>query len=60
LKEAFEVFCNKTVAGVSSAEILATYCDNILKTGGGIEKLENEDLELTLEKVVFFFLHIYC
>ncbi|KAG8480930.1 hypothetical protein CXB51_025598 [Gossypium anomalum] len=27
LKEAFEVFCNKGVAGSSSAELLATFCD---------------------------------
>ncbi|KAL5064846.1 hypothetical protein RYX36_026583 [Vicia faba] len=39
LKEAFEVFCNKGVAGNSSAELLATYCDNILKKGGS-EKIE--------------------
>ncbi|THG01111.1 hypothetical protein TEA_024981 [Camellia sinensis var. sinensis] len=39
LKEAFEVFCNKGVGGSSSAELLATFCDNILKKGGSeIEK----------------------
>ncbi|OMP06647.1 hypothetical protein COLO4_07999 [Corchorus olitorius] len=51
LKEAFEVFCNKTVAGSSSAELLATFCDNILKKGGS-EKLSDEAIEDTLEKVV--------
>ncbi|GLU07429.1 hypothetical protein SLE2022_243890 [Rubroshorea leprosula] len=51
LKEAFEVFCNKTVAGGSSAELLATFCDNILKKGGS-EKLGDEAIEETLEKVV--------
>jgi len=51
LKEAFEVFCNKTVAGSSSAELLATFCDNILKKGGS-EKLSDEAIEETLEKVV--------
>lgn len=45
------------MAGVSSAEILATYCDNILKTRGGSEKLSEEATEITLEKVVFSFLH---
>ncbi|GKU86772.1 hypothetical protein SLEP1_g1252 [Rubroshorea leprosula] len=50
LKEALEVFCNKTVAGVSSAEFLATFCDNILKKGGS-EKLGDEAIEETLEKV---------
>ncbi|KAJ7977521.1 cullin 1 [Quillaja saponaria] len=51
LKEAFEVFCNKTVAGCSSAELLATFCDNILKKGGS-EKLSDEAVEDMLEKVV--------
>lgn len=54
LKEAFEIFCNKTVAGSSSAELLASFCDNILKKGGS-EKLSDEAIEETLEKVVFGF-----
>nr|GEW53910.1 cullin-1-like [Tanacetum cinerariifolium] len=51
LKEAFEIFCNKGVTGSSSAELLATFCDNILKKGGS-EKLSDEAIEDTLEKVV--------
>eukprot|EP00898_Chlorokybus_atmophyticus_P003604 jgi/Chlat1/4244/Chrsp27S04315 len=51
LKEAFEVFCNKGVAGSASAELLATFCDNLLKRGG-TEKLSDEAIEDTLEKVV--------
>ncbi|XP_038877979.1 cullin-1-like [Benincasa hispida] len=51
LKEAFEVFCNKGVAGSSSAELLSTFCDNILKKGGS-EKLSDEAIEETLEKIV--------
>ncbi|CAH1419397.1 cullin-1 isoform X1 [Lactuca sativa] len=51
LKEAFEIFCNKGVSGSSSAELLATFCDNILKKGGS-EKLSDEAIEDTLEKVV--------
>ncbi|KAK7850675.1 cullin-1 [Quercus suber] len=50
-EEAFEVFCNKGVAGSSSAELLATFCDNILKKCG-TEKLSDEAIEETLEKVV--------
>ena len=50
LKEAFEVFCNKMVAGCSSAELLSAYCDNILKKGGS-EKLSDEAIEETLDKV---------
>ncbi|KAI8522729.1 hypothetical protein RHMOL_Rhmol13G0019500 [Rhododendron molle] len=51
LKEAFEVFCNKQVSGCSSAELLASFCDNILKKGGN-EKLSDEAIEETLDKVV--------
>lgn len=51
LKEAFEVFCNKGVAGSTSAELLATFCDNLLKKGGS-EKLSDEAIEDTLEKVL--------
>ncbi|KAK1560020.1 hypothetical protein Q3G72_021237 [Acer saccharum] len=51
VKEAFEIFCNKTVGGSSSSELLATFCDNILKNGGG-DKMGDEAIEETLEKVV--------
>lgn len=47
LKEAFGVFYNKEVAGRTTAELLATFFDNILKKGGS-EKLSDED---TLEEV---------
>ncbi|KAI8015545.1 Cullin-1 [Camellia lanceoleosa] len=33
LKEAFEVFCNKQVSGCPTAELLASFCDNILLEG---------------------------
>ena len=51
LKEAFEVFCNKGVAGSTSAELLATFCDKLLQKGSS-EKLSDEEVETTLEKVV--------
>lgn len=35
LKEAFESFCNKQVAGTSVAELMAAFCDNLLKKVGG-------------------------
>lgn len=46
------MFCNKGIGGSSSAELLATFCDNILKKGGS-EKLSDEAIEETLEKVCF-------
>ncbi|XP_016432694.2 cullin-1 [Nicotiana tabacum] len=51
LKEAFEVFCNKSVAGSSTAELLANYSDNTLKKGGS-EELSDDVIEDTLDKVV--------
>lgn len=39
------------VAGSSVAELLASYCDNILKKGGDV-KLSDEAIEDTLDKVV--------
>ena len=51
LKEAFEVFCNKGVGGSTFAELLANFCDNLLKKGSS-EKLSDEAVEETLEKVV--------
>ena len=58
LKEAFEVFCNKGLAGSSSVEFLATCCDKILKKGGS-EKLSNEAMEETIENVFCHFLPYY-
>ncbi|KAL3380261.1 hypothetical protein AABB24_000747 [Solanum stoloniferum] len=51
LKEAFELFCNKGVTGSSSTELLATFCDDILKKGGS-EKFSDDAIEEMLEKVV--------
>lgn len=51
LKEAFEAFCNKQVAGSTTAELFANFCDNLLKKGGS-EKLSDEAIEESLEKVV--------
>ncbi|CAM0881246.1 unnamed protein product [Alopecurus aequalis] len=57
LKEAFELFCNKDVAGCSSAESLAAFCDNILRKGGS-DKLSDESVEETLDKVVTILTYI--
>lgn len=42
LKEAFEGFCNKNVAGSTSAELMANFCDNILKKVGITSGLQPE------------------
>ncbi|GMH34701.1 hypothetical protein BSKO_02562 [Bryopsis sp. KO-2023] len=51
LKEAFESFCNKTVAGCSSAELFANFSDSLLRKSSS-EKLSDNDIEATLDKVV--------
>ncbi|KAJ0988375.1 hypothetical protein J5N97_006731 [Dioscorea zingiberensis] len=51
LKEAFEVFCNKSITATSPAELLAVYCDFILKRGG-------IDHGTTFEQVVKLFTHV--
>ena len=51
LKDAFENFCDKQVANSTSAELLASFCDNLLKKGSG-EKLSGDAIEETFEKVV--------
>lgn len=50
-REAFEVFCNKGVAASNIAELLATFCDILLKKGGS-GKLSDGAIEGSLEKVV--------
>uniref|UniRef100_A0A2N9EC23 Cullin family profile domain-containing protein n=1 Tax=Fagus sylvatica TaxID=28930 RepID=A0A2N9EC23_FAGSY len=57
LKVVLEESC-KTVTGHSTAELLATFCDNVLKNCGS-EKLSDEAIEEeTLEKVVKFLAYI--
>jgi cullin 1 len=51
LKEAFESACNKAVGGASVAELLAAFCDALLRKGGG-ERLGDEDLDAALDKAV--------
>jgi cullin 1 len=50
LKEAFEMFCNKCVARSTSAELLTTFCDNLLEKCSS-KKLSDEVIKDTLEKV---------
>jgi cullin 1 len=50
LKEAFEVFCNKCVAGSTNVELLTTFCDNLLKKSSS-KKLCDEIIEDTFANV---------
>ncbi|KAI3946159.1 hypothetical protein MKW98_008752 [Papaver atlanticum] len=58
LKEAFEVFCNKSVGGSSVAELFSTFSESILRKGGSSEKLSDDAIEETLDKIVTLLAYI--
>ncbi|KAI3831029.1 hypothetical protein MKX03_011636 [Papaver bracteatum] len=58
LKEAFEDFCNKSVGGSSAAELFSTFSESILRKGGSSEKLSDDAIEETLDKIVTLLAYI--
>ncbi|KAI9114468.1 hypothetical protein K1719_014696 [Acacia pycnantha] len=46
-----------SVTKISSSELVSTFCDNILKKGGGSEKLSDVAIDETLEKVVYLLVY---
>lgn len=56
LKEAFVEFANRDVGKYTNAELMSSFCDRILKSGG--EKLSDEDVEAYLEKTVQLFSYL--
>mmetsp|Transcript_22385 Transcript_22385/g.52766 ORF Transcript_22385/g.52766 Transcript_22385/m.52766 type:complete len:742 (+) Transcript_22385:152-2377(+) len=56
LKEAFTEVVNKSVGQFSNAELMSTYCDRILKSGG--EKLNETEVEKTLDQIVQLFAYL--
>ncbi|KAJ4824347.1 hypothetical protein Tsubulata_045692, partial [Turnera subulata] len=57
LKAAFEVFCNKTVADRSIAELLARFCDHILRNGDSMGH-GDDWIEDMLKKVVILLSYV--
>jgi len=53
LKNSFEVIVNKDVGRYSNAELMSTFCDRILKSGG--EKLSETEVEQSLDRIVQLF-----
>lgn len=53
LKDAFVEFVNRNVGKYTNAEMMSTFCDRILKTGG--EKLSEKQVEDYLTKIVQLF-----
>ncbi|GJQ13199.1 hypothetical protein GpartN1_g4990.t1 [Galdieria partita] len=58
IKEAFESFLNQPLGSVTSAELLSTYCDILLKASGEIRHLSEDAIEEKLEKVVKLFSYL--
>jgi cullin 1 len=49
-------FVNRDVGKFTNADLMASFCDRILKTGG--EKLSDEEVEAFLEKTVQLFSYL--
>lgn len=58
MKEAFERFVNEQVGDASTAQLFATFCDSLLNTGGAGAKMNENDIELQLEKLVKLFTYL--
>ena len=56
MKQAFECFVNKDVGKYTNAEMMSTFCDRILKTGG--EKMSDDVIEKRLDAVVQLFSYL--
>lgn len=56
LKEAFVEFVNRDKGKHPNAELMSSFCDRILKSGG--ERLSDEDVETYLEKTVQLFSYL--
>ena len=50
LKDAFVEIVNKNVGQFTNAELMSTFCDRILKSGG--EKLSEAEVEESLDRIV--------
>lgn len=55
-KEAFTEVVNTNVGQFSTAELVSTYCDRILKSGG--EKLNESEVEESLNRIVQLFAYL--
>mmetsp|Transcript_20907 Transcript_20907/g.45520 ORF Transcript_20907/g.45520 Transcript_20907/m.45520 type:complete len:738 (+) Transcript_20907:109-2322(+) len=56
LKDAFVEIVNKNVGQFTNAELMSTFCDRILKSGG--EKLSEAEVEVHMEKIVQLFSYL--
>lgn len=56
----FVIFCNKTLGGSSIAELLATFCDNLLKNAWNEKSNDDSTIKSTIDTVGFLFSYVHC
>jgi cullin 1 len=56
LKDAFVDIVNKNIGQFTNAELMSTFCDRILKSGG--EKLSEQEVEESLDRIVQLFSYL--
>jgi cullin 1 len=56
LKEAFVEIINKDIGQFTNAELMSTFCDRVLKSGG--EKLSETEVEENLDRIVQLFSYL--
>ena len=56
LKDAFVEIVNKDIGAYSNAELMSTFCDRVLKSGG--EKLNEIEVEESLDRIVQLFSYL--
>ena len=56
LKDAFVEIVNKDIGAHTNAELMSTYCDRVLKSGG--EKLSDTEVEESLDRIVQLFSYL--
>uniref|UniRef100_A0A7S4ILC2 Cullin family profile domain-containing protein n=1 Tax=Odontella aurita TaxID=265563 RepID=A0A7S4ILC2_9STRA len=56
LKDAFVEIVNKNVGAYTNAELMSTFCDRVLKSGG--EKLSDAEVEDNLDRIVQLFSYL--
>jgi cullin 1 len=57
LKDAFVEFVNRDCGKYSNSELLSSYCDKVLRTGGQ-KQLSDQEVEATLEKTTQLFSYL--
>jgi cullin 1 len=57
LKDAFVEVINKDVGQFSNAELMSSYCDRVLRSGGG-EKLNDQEIEESIDQLVQLFSYL--